>query len=72
MSVDDDFALRKAAEMETSSSSAPPSVVALCPMSAEVRESLEGALMAILPREERIKRAAATSQVEWSHVRMEV
>ena len=37
----------------------------------DMRECLEGALMAILPREERIKRAAAaaTSPVEWSHVR---
>ena len=35
----------------------------------QLRDCLEGALMAILPREERLKRAAATERVQWSHVR---
>ena len=64
---DDDFT-DLTAKIESRSS--PPSVIMAELVSAtEMRASLEGALMAILPREERIKRAAATSQVEWSHVR---
>ena len=66
---DDDFT-DLTAKIESRSS--PPSVMAELVSATEMRASLEGALMAILPREERIKRAAATSQVEWSHVRMEV
>ena len=69
---DDDFALTAPAAV-TESHSSPPSVMAdIMQVSAsDMRECLEGALMAILPREERIKRAAAaaTSPVEWSHVR---
>ena len=63
---DDDFT-DLTAKIESRSS--PPSVMAELVSATEMRASLEGALMAILPREERIKRAAATSQVEWSHVR---
>ena len=63
---DDDFT-NLTAKIESRSS--PPSVIAELVSATEMRASLEGALMAILPREERIKRAAATSQVEWSHVR---
>ena len=69
---DDDFALTAPAAV-TESHSSPSSVMAdIMQVSAsDMRECLEGALMAILPREERMKRAAAaaTSPVEWSHVR---
>ena len=70
---DDDELVLTAAAAVTESHSSPPSVMAdIMQVSAsDMRECLEGALMAILPREERIKRAAAaaTSPVEWSHVR---
>ena len=71
---DDDELVLTAPAAVTESHSSPPSVMAdIMQVSAsDMRECLEGALMAILPREERIKRAAAaaTSPVEWSHVRM--
>lgn len=68
----DDFTLMAEIERRcrSASCSSPPSIAChVSALSAEVRESLEGALMAILPREERLKRAVATSHVEWSHVR---
>ena len=67
--LDDGDEFSQTAAGMTLSRSSPPSMVSGQMWAIEMRASLEGALMAILPREERIKRAAATSQVEWSHVR---
>ena len=72
--ADDELVLTAPAAV-TECHSCPPSVMAdiMGVSASDMRECLEGALMAILPREERIKRAAAaaTSPVEWSHVRKE-